>query len=100
MERRLATQTESVGATVQERKASGAGAVHAARSQPLALPFARPAILFAVALFLLALAPRWVARDTYVTADEDNWIRRAGGFAWGVANGRLGRTYQNGHPAF
>jgi hypothetical protein len=51
-----------------------------------------------VALFGLALGPRWVARDTYVTADEDNWMRRAGGFAWGVANGRLGRTYQNGHP--
>jgi hypothetical protein len=33
-----------------------------------------------------------------VTADEDNWMRRAGGFAWGVANGRPGRTYQNGHP--
>jgi hypothetical protein len=49
-------------------------------------------------LFLVALTPRWVARDTYVTADEDNWMRRAGGFAWGLANGRPGRTYQNGHP--
>ena len=49
-------------------------------------------------LFGLALAPRWLSRDSYVTADEDNWMRRAGGFAWGVANGRLGRTYQNGHP--
>jgi len=48
--------------------------------------------LFAAAVFLLALVPRWVARDTYVTADEDNWMRRAGGFAWGVAYGRLGRT--------
>ena len=51
-----------------------------------------------LAMFGLALAPRWLTRDTYVTADEDNWMRRAGGFAWGVANGRLGRTYQNGHP--
>jgi hypothetical protein len=49
-------------------------------------------------LFGLALAPRWFSREAYVTADEDNWMRRAGGFAWGVANGRLGRTYQNGHP--
>ena len=49
-------------------------------------------------IFLLALVPRWVGRDTYVTADEDNWMRRAGGFAWGLANGRPGRTYQNGHP--
>jgi hypothetical protein len=53
---------------------------------------------FALAFFTLALGPRWVARDTYVTADEDNWMRRAGGFAWGIAHGRLGRTYQNGHP--
>src|SRR5581483_2229440 len=50
------------------------------------------------ALLLLALGPRWLTRDTYVTADEDNWMRRAGGFAWGVANGRPGRTFQNGHP--
>jgi hypothetical protein len=54
--------------------------------------------IVALAVFALALGPRWVARDTYVTADEDNWIRRAGGFAWGLANGRPGRTYQNGHP--
>ena len=53
---------------------------------------------FALALFALALAPRWVARDVFVTSDEDSWMRRAGGFAWGVANGRPGRTYQNGHP--
>jgi hypothetical protein len=54
--------------------------------------------LFGLALFGLALAPRWVGRDVFVTSDEDSWMRRAGGFAWGVANGRLGRTYQNGHP--
>jgi 4-amino-4-deoxy-L-arabinose transferase-like glycosyltransferase len=53
---------------------------------------------FGLLLFGLALVPRWLSREAYVTADEDNWMRRAGGFAWGVANGRLGRTYQNGHP--
>jgi hypothetical protein len=56
------------------------------------------AVLLALAVFALALGPRWVAREAYVTADEDNWMRRAGGFAWGLANGRPGRTYQNGHP--
>src|SRR5215211_3674972 len=55
-------------------------------------------VLFAIAVFAVALAPRWVARDVFVTSDEDSWMRRAGGFAWGVANGRPGRTYQNGHP--
>jgi Dolichyl-phosphate-mannose-protein mannosyltransferase len=59
---------------------------------------ARGVGLFTLAVFLLALAPRWIARDTYVTADEDNWMRRAGGFAWGLANGRPGRTFQSGHP--
>jgi hypothetical protein len=66
--------------------------------RPATGALARGVWLFALAIFLLALAPRWVARDTYVTADEDNWMRRAGGFAWGLANGRPGRTYQNGHP--
>jgi 4-amino-4-deoxy-L-arabinose transferase-like glycosyltransferase len=33
-----------------------------------------------------------------MTSDEDSWMRRAGGFAYGVSQGRLGRTYQNGHP--
>lgn len=55
-------------------------------------------VALGLGLFTLALGPRWLNRDSYVTADEDNWMRRAGGFAWGVANGRLGRTYQNGHP--
>ena len=55
------------------------------------------ALLF-LALFALALGPRWIGRDAFMTSDEDSWMRRAGGFAWGVANGRLGRTYQNGHP--
>ena len=41
---------------------------------------------------------RLVAHDRVITADEDNWMRRAGGFTYGLLNGQLGRTYQNGHP--
>jgi Dolichyl-phosphate-mannose-protein mannosyltransferase len=52
----------------------------------------------AVAIFCLALFPRLLARDLFPTSDEDSWMRRSGGFAYGLLNGQLGRTYQNGHP--
>ncbi|MCC7372241.1 MAG: glycosyltransferase family 39 protein [Chloroflexi bacterium] len=48
--------------------------------------------------FLVALVARLLAHDLVITADEDNWMRRAGGFTFGILNGQLGRTYQNGHP--
>jgi hypothetical protein len=48
--------------------------------------------------FVLALAVRLLAHDLVITADEDNWMRRAGGFTYGLLNGQFGRTYQNGHP--
>src|SRR6476661_5073657 len=54
--------------------------------------------VLALALFALALVPRWLARDVFVTSDEDSWMRRAGGFAYGMSHGLPGRTYQNGHP--
>jgi hypothetical protein len=56
------------------------------------------AIIVALVLFTLALTPRWTARDVFVTSDEDSWMRRAGGFAYGLSHGLPGRTYQNGHP--
>src|SRR5215212_4695878 len=49
-------------------------------------------------VFVLALAVRLLAHDLVITADEDNWMGRAGGFTYGLLNGQLGRTYQNGHP--
>ena len=51
-----------------------------------------------VGVFVLALVVRLAAHDVVITADEDNWMRRAGGFTYGLLNGQLGRTYQNGHP--
>ena len=56
-----------------------------------------PALLFALALFGLALWPRWVTRDVFMTSDEDSWMRRAGGFAYGMSHS-LPADYQNGHP--
>src|SRR5829696_8385678 len=70
----------------------------ASDAQPLARR--RPtAMTVGMALtFVLALAVRLLAHDVVITADEDNWMRRTGGFTFGLLNGQLGRTYQNGHP--
>jgi len=69
----------------------------ATRSGPVAdrrvLPMAALGLIF-----LTALVARLLAADVVITADEDNWMRRAGGFTYGLLNGQLGRTYQNGHP--
>ncbi|MFN8636382.1 MAG: glycosyltransferase family 39 protein [Chloroflexota bacterium] len=54
--------------------------------------------LLAVGVFLVALTPRLIALDLFPTSDEDSWMRRTGGFTFGLVNGQLGRTYQNGHP--
>ena len=37
-------------------------------------------------LFFLAIGARLVGLTLFITPDEDNWMRRAGGFAWGLAN--------------
>jgi len=65
-----------------------------------ALPLSATArlTLLAVAVFVVALVPRMLARDLFPTSDEDSWMRRTGGFTFGLVNGQLGRTYQNGHP--
>lgn len=68
---------------------------------PLEIARLSPALVLtslAVAIFCLALFPRLLARDLFPTSDEDSWMRRSGGFAYGLLNGQLGRTYQNGHP--
>jgi len=51
-----------------------------------------------IVVFALSLGPRLLARDLFPTSDEDSWMRRTGGFTFGLATGQLGRTYQNGHP--
>ncbi|MDP8922328.1 MAG: glycosyltransferase family 39 protein [Chloroflexota bacterium] len=66
--------------------------------KPLSLPLAARVPLVALLIFALALAPRLLNRDLFPTSDEDSWMRRAGGFTYGLATGQLGRTYQNGHP--
>lgn len=57
-----------------------------------------PAVIFGLALFALALGARWLGRDADVHVDEEGWIWRSAGFAYGLNHGLLGRTYQHGHP--
>src|SRR5207253_1500066 len=54
--------------------------------------------LIGVGIFLLALLPRLLNLGLFPTSDEDSWMRRTGGFTFGLVNNQLGRTYQNGHP--
>jgi 4-amino-4-deoxy-L-arabinose transferase-like glycosyltransferase len=54
--------------------------------------------LLAMLVFVIALVPRLAGRDTYVTLDEDNWLKRTAGFTYALWSGELRRTYQNGHP--
>ncbi|MFN0070031.1 MAG: ArnT family glycosyltransferase [Chloroflexota bacterium] len=55
-------------------------------------------LVLALLIFVMSLAPRLAGRDTYVTLDEDNWLKRTAGFTYALWSGELRRTYQNGHP--
>jgi hypothetical protein len=68
-----------------------------AQPEPVAVRRVLPLAALA-AIFLIALVARLLAANVVITADEDNWMRRAGGFTYGLLNGQYGRTYQNGHP--
>jgi hypothetical protein len=61
-------------------------------------PLSIAPILFAVALILLALPPRLLATDRFVTTDELFWVGRAAAFGRGIETGQLGQTLQTGHP--
>jgi 4-amino-4-deoxy-L-arabinose transferase-like glycosyltransferase len=50
------------------------------------------------ALFALAVGARLVGIALFITADEDNWMRRAGNFTQAIERGDLQRTFQSGHP--
>ncbi len=54
--------------------------------------------LFPFALFLLALVPRLVAINRYITPDELLWVYRSIQLREAVADGRWGDTLVAGHP--
>ncbi|MCC7105993.1 MAG: hypothetical protein IT307_12695 [Chloroflexi bacterium] len=79
-----------------------ARAAEVAARRPMSAPSRAPrllaGLLFFLAIFALAVTPRLLGRDVFMTSDEDSWMRRTGGFTYGLSIGQLGRTYQNGHP--
>jgi len=54
--------------------------------------------LFPILLFLVALLPRLVAIDGYVTPDEPTWVYRAIEFRAALLEGRWADTLVAGHP--
>ncbi len=52
----------------------------------------------AALLFALALVPRVLDTDRFITTDELFWIGRSANFAEALATGRLALTFQSGHP--
>src|SRR6266568_2133933 len=62
------------------------------------LPMTAARTFFALAIFLLALGPRLVGLDTFVTTDEIFWAGRTGNFSRALLGGRLNSTFQTGHP--
>jgi hypothetical protein len=55
--------------------------------------------LVLLAVFLVSFGVRLLAHDVVITADEDNWMRRAGGFTFGLVNGQFGRMV-DARPGF
>src|SRR5439155_14460826 len=86
----------AVTATMAEVAARSPSTSEARRVWGLSLT-ARVALV-GLSIFLLALLPRMLNLGLFPTSDEDSWMRRTGGFTFGLVNGQLGRTYQNGHP--
>src|SRR6266536_1071595 len=56
-----------------------------------------PIALF-VGLIVLALPPRLLDTDRFVTTDELFWMGRSAAFARAVQAGRFADTFQSGHP--
>lgn len=71
----------------------------APRVRRLALPLALRTPLVALALFLLALAPRALAPATFLTIDEAfHWFERSAAFLTALQAGDFAATNQTGHP--
>ncbi|MBA2446710.1 MAG: glycosyltransferase family 39 protein [Chloroflexi bacterium] len=54
--------------------------------------------LLGLAIFLVALAPRWIGVEQHLTADDQDWMRRVSRFSQAVRRGDLRGTYQTSHP--
>ena len=98
MSRAISPERPVEGPRPDAERRERAGAPFGLHRASLVAPAAAGLVLLGVAVFVLALLPRLLARDLFPTSDEDSWMRRTGGFTYGLVTGQLGRTYQNGHP--
>ena len=55
-------------------------------------------LLLALLLAIVALPPRLLETDRFVTTDELFWIGRSAAFGRAIETGQLGQTFQSGHP--
>src|SRR6188508_2878410 len=55
-------------------------------------------LLLALLLVIVALPPRLLETDRFVTTDELFWIGRSAAFGRAIETGQLGQTFQTGHP--
>ena len=55
-------------------------------------------LTFAILIAALALPPRILETDRFVTTDELFWIGRTANFGRALTNGQLDQTFQSGHP--
>jgi hypothetical protein len=71
---------------------------HAAARRDPARTNGRLALAAALLITFLALPPRLIDLDRFVTTDELFWMGRSGNFARALATGQLPLTFQSGHP--
>jgi len=54
--------------------------------------------LIVLGIFVLALLPRIMDLNVFITPDEPKWTCRSTNFRAGLAKGNFAQTYQTGHP--
>lgn len=92
----MSIDTEPIRPVPSAPRAAAAGPDTPPRGRRGGHPIARTSVV--ILLFLLALWPRLVGLDTFVTTDEIFWVGRTANFARALASGRLDLTFQTGHP--
>ena len=68
------------------------------RSLPGMSPLPLLGIIITCGLILAIGAPRWLAPNRFVTADEGLWLKYSGWFYYALSNREFATTYQVSHP--
>jgi hypothetical protein len=83
--------------TIEADKPATPSARERAAPSRMAWAWLAPLALF-IGLVVLALPPRLLDTDRFVTTDELFWIGRSAAFAKAVQTGRFADAFQSGHP--